>query len=194
MSQFIMLGKIPESPEERRRLLGKRVAMEDQAAVMGLTQVQKRVVDLLLAKGYREDEIEVNREFAVELPDSRFTVTADICLKLGERVFCLIKCAMSSPESWERHAVAFGRVAEPYVIPYALVTDSEEARLLEVACGKPAGEGLDAIPPREKALEMLACMENVAYPEEKREREKRILHAFDAIKCSSTLAGNGEKR
>jgi hypothetical protein len=188
-----MLGKIPASPEERKQLLAQKAAEDDLRAQMGLTQVQKRVVDLLHDKGYSVEEIEVNRDFSVELPNASFMVKADICLKLEGRVFCIIKCAMSSPESWERHAVAFGRVAEPYVIPYAVVTDSEEARLMNVAAGKPAGEGLEAIPSREEALEMAKNMVPAEYPAEKREREKLILHAFDAITCSSPLADDKEK-
>ncbi|MBI3592345.1 MAG: type I restriction enzyme HsdR N-terminal domain-containing protein, partial [Nitrospirae bacterium] len=142
-----MLGKIPQSPDERSRLLGKRVEMEEHLSNLELTQVQKRVIEFLISqKGYAENDIEANKEFKIQLPDTSFNVTADVVLKVGGKSFLVVKCVMSSMESWERHSIAFCRVVEPYQIPYAAVTDSEHARLIEVAGGKVIAEGLDSIP------------------------------------------------
>lgn len=189
MSTYIPLGKIPASPEERKYLLASRVAMEDHLSNLELTQVQRRVIEFLMAqKGYANDDIETNMDFRVDLPEASFNAKTDIVLKIDGRRFCIIKCVMSSLESWERHSIAFGRVVESYQIPYAIVTDSESARILDVVGGKLIADGLDAIPSKDYARKIIQQTVFSPYPQERAEKEKRILYAFDAIKCSTNLS------
>lgn len=164
--------------------------MEEYLSHLELTQVQRRVIDFLSSqKGYTNADIEANRDFRVDLPDASFNTRADIILKIDGEIFCVIKCVMSSLESWERHSIAFCRVVESYQIPYAIVTDSESARILDVVGGKLIAEGLDAIPSKEDARKIIQQAAFPPYPIEKVEREKMILYAFDAIKCSTGIGG-----
>lgn len=190
MSTYISLGKIPASPEERKELLARRVEMEEYLSNIELTQVQRRVIDFLTSqKGYDSADIEANRDFRVDLMDTSFNTRADIILKIEGKIFCIIKCVMSSLESWERHSIAFSRVVEPYQIPYAVVTDSESARILDVIGGRLISEGLDSIPSKVDAVKIIKGKSFSPYPRERAEKEKRILYAFDAIKCSTDLGG-----
>lgn len=187
MSEYIYLGKVPGSPEERQRLLAEREAREALFARAQLTQVQRRVLEFLAEKkGYSLADVEVSKAFTIALSDCSFSVATDFILTHGGRRFLAVKCVMSSPESWERHAVAFCRVAGPYQIPWAVVTDSETAKLLDAITGKTAAEGMEAIPSKEEAERLVAETSFVPYPAERAEREKRILYAFDAIKCDAT--------
>jgi hypothetical protein len=45
------------------------------------------------------------------------------------------------------------------------------------------GEGFEAIPKKEQIRRMLSGINPVPLPPEKAEREKRVLLAFDAIRC-----------
>lgn len=190
MSTYIALGKSPTSPEERKELLARRVEMEEYLSHIELTQVQRRVIDFLTSqKGYANVDIEANRDFKVDLIDASFNARADIILKIEGKIFCVIKCVMSALESWERHSIAFCRVVESYQIPYAVVTDSESARILDVIKGRLISEGLDSIPSKNDALKIAQRNVFLPYPIERAEKEKRILHAFDAIKCSTDLGG-----
>ncbi len=187
MSIYIPLGKIPSSPEERKELLAEKVKMEEYFSGLELTHVQKKVVEFLIsAKGYAGDDIETNRDFKVDLPDVSFNARADIVIKAGGKIFCIIKCVMSSLESWERHSIAFCRVVESYQIPCSIVTDSEHAMILDVINGKLIAEGLDSIPSREEAQRMAKETVFSPYPPDKAGRERRILHAFDAITCPTS--------
>lgn len=174
MSTYIALGKAPESPEERAALLAKKVEMEEYMAGLQLTQAQKRMVDFLVSrKGYSENELEINQDFTFELPGCSFVVRADIIVKIkGKRLFT-VKCAMSSMESWERHAVAFGRVADVYQIPYAVITDSEDARIIATADGTLVAQGLDAVPSRQEAERLQGETTFNTFPPERLEKEKR---------------------
>lgn len=185
MPTYISLGKIPASFEERKELLAKHVETEEFLSNLELTHIQRIVVEFLqLQKGYCNEHIEINRDFKVELANSFFNVKADIALKIDEHIFCIIKCAVNSLESWERHSIAFCRVVESYQIPYAVITDGETARLIDVVKGEILSEGLDSIPSKDEALKIIKNITFQAYPEQRIEREKKILYAFDAIKCS----------
>ncbi len=187
MATFISLGKIPKSPEERKKLLEKKIIAEEFHLNIGLSQVQKRILDILInEKGYSKDDIETNVVFKISLSDVSFDTTADIILKIENKRFCIIKCAMNSIESWERHSVAFCRVADQFLIPFAIVTDGENLRLIDSRDGKLIAEGISAIPSRKDAEELLSKIDFCFYPSYKAEKEKRILYAFDAIRCNIT--------
>jgi hypothetical protein len=152
---------------------------------MGLAHVNKAIVDYLLSeKGYRAEDLEVEREFRIELGDEVFTVKSDIVLKVEGRIVLLVKCAMTSPESWERYTVAMCRVSCNEVIPFCLVTDGEHASLIDVRSGDPVSNGFEHIPSRQEALRIAGDMASAPFAMEKAEKEKRILFAFAGLACT----------
>ncbi len=186
MSTFIPLGRAPKSHEARQSLISEQVAREERIANMGLAHVSKAIVDYLLSeKGYREEDLEVEREFRIELVDAVFSVKADIVLKIEGRIFLLVKCAMTSPDSWERYAVAMCRVACNEVIPFCVVTDGEYASLIDVRSGKPVSEGFEHLPSRQEALRIVGEIASAPFAREKAEKEKRILFAFAGLTCTA---------
>jgi hypothetical protein len=100
-----------------------------------------------------------------------------------------IKCSAGSLSSRERQAVAAARLLG---VPFAVVSDPVTAELLDAATGKVIGEGFGAIPVRDRIMELLSEKENQPLPPQKAEREKRILLAFDAIRCSVPRAADGK--
>jgi hypothetical protein len=185
VSTFIPLGRAPKSPEERQLLVSEQVAREERIANMGLGHVSKAVVDYLLSeKGYRAEDLEAEREFRIDLGDAFFSVTADIVIKVDDRMFLLVKSAMTSPDSWERYMVAMCRVACNEVIPFCLVTDGEHASLIDVRSGDPLSNGFEHIPSRQEALRIVGDMVSASFAVEKAEKEKRILFAFTGLSCT----------
>ncbi|MBF0329349.1 MAG: hypothetical protein HQL10_09335 [Nitrospirae bacterium] len=188
MSTYIPLGKNPASPEERKRLIGEKVSSEDALANEEIVRIKSRMIDFLMfQKGYCKIDLQENIFFKIELPDASFEVSADIIIVLNSRRLLSVKCVLNSPASWERYSIAFCRVADAYQIPYAVVTDGEYAKLLDTVKGRPISEGLESIPSKAEALELLNNKEFVPFPSQKVEKEQRILFAFDTIKYSSLL-------
>ncbi len=158
--------------------------MEEYLADKELTAVQRRVVEFLLSrKGYGRDDMEVNKEFDVRLGDASFKVSADVVLTIEGMRFLTIICAVSSLDSWERFSTALCRVVDSYQIPYAVITDGDDAKVLDAVQGRLLSEGLDSIPARDEAVRIVRETTFCPHPEGKCEREKRILYAFDAIRC-----------
>jgi hypothetical protein len=157
---------------------------------MGLAHVKKAIVDYLLSeKGYSAEDLEVERDFRIEMGDVVFTVKSDIVLKVEDRLFLLVKCAMTSPESWERYTVAMCRVACNETIPFCLVTDGEYAGLIDVSTGKSVSERFEQLPSKQEALRIVRDISSAPFACAKSEKEKRILFAFEGLGCAVAKDG-----
>jgi hypothetical protein len=84
-------------------------------------------------------------------------------------------------------------IASPPVL-VAVVADPENAEVLEVVTGKVIGEGFGAIPVKEQLLRILSETEPKPLSPERIEKEKRVLLAFDAIKCCVPQGADGGVR
>jgi hypothetical protein len=104
---------------------------------------------------------------------------------LTGRPLMILRYGPGSLVSRERAAIAAARVLDPSSsIPLAVVTNGVDAELLDTSTGKIIGYGLQSIPDRSSLLQMTAEMDILAAPDGiKRERELRILNAFDVERC-----------
>ena len=174
-----------EHGTDRQKLVEEKIRRAETEALTSLALIRTVVKDLLLhGKGYRDEEIEVDKGFGITVDNREQSVSVDYILKLGGRRFMVIKCSPGAVESRERHLVSFARVVDAYQIPYAMVTDGVHARMLDAVKGDVVAEGLDAIPGRQKAVDLMNTTGFIPYPEERKEREKRILLAFESIRCT----------
>ncbi|MFH0782703.1 MAG: type I restriction enzyme HsdR N-terminal domain-containing protein [Pseudomonadota bacterium] len=115
-----------------------------------------------------------------------FVVSAiELTVSLQDKQFMIIRYGPGSLVSRERSAIAAARVLCPnYRIPLAVVTNGEDAELLDTRTGKIYGYGLDSIPDYPTALKMFEQLEFLQPLETiRRERELRILNAFDVERC-----------
>jgi hypothetical protein len=170
---------------DRQKLIEEKIMKRDDNALKGLELIRERVWDFLIQeKGYLEGDIEVDRHFEIGIDDIKASISVDYLITLGGRRFMVVKCTPGALESRERHLVSFARVVDSYQIPLAVVTDGLKARVMDAMSGKLAGEDLTSMPDRSRAIEVIQSMEFKPYPHDKMEREKRILLAFEAIKCT----------
>ncbi len=137
--------------------------------------------------GYEKEDLEP-RCFIETLFSTQFVrsnIELAISLKEAGKKFLIIRYGAGSLVSRERSAIAAARVLEKeYQIPFAVVTNGRDAELLDTATGEVLATGMDAIPTKDRALEMLAgCEFRVPAEGKKREGEMRILNAFDVQIC-----------
>jgi hypothetical protein len=76
-------------------------------------------------------------------------------------------------------------------VPVAVVADPVNAEVLDVATGKVVGEGFGAIPVRDRIIQTLSEYSSKPLSLERLEKEKRILLAFDAIRCCVPQGADG---
>jgi hypothetical protein len=156
------------------------------------SEARKKVEYLLLEKkGYSRDEVRKNVVFEVVLEKERFSSSVDFLVTVGGKKAMIIKCAAGSLSSRERHAVAAARLLAIPPVPMAVVTDPATAEVLDTETGNVIGEGFGSIPVRAEMAALLSEKESKPLTPERIDKEKRILLAFDAIKCCVPQGSDG---
>jgi hypothetical protein len=170
--------------ENREELIKNKIMEEERKELIQLSGIRMKVWDILTKeKGFSKEDIEVDPEFELKLSDCTIKVSIDFLVKNPELNLMIIRCSPTSIESWERYILAFARVVKEYQIPFAIVTDGERARIIDVLNNRLIGEGLQDIPSKEGLLNSTRVLKKIPFPSEKLEREKRIVYAFEGVKC-----------
>ena len=149
-------------------------------------RIRQQISQLMVEeRGYQR--VELKPRLCIETLFTRNFVksTIDLTVELNHRQMMIIRYGPGSLVSRERSALAAARVLnENYRIPLAVVTNGRDALLLDTISTKVLDHGMQAIPDRKQALEMLPSLTFLPpQDDEKRLREKRILNAFDLERC-----------
>lgn len=176
-----------ENRISKEELIKEKIKEEETVELIQLSGIRMKTWEFLIKKkGFLRDDISVDPEFELSLSDCKIKISIDFIVRADQKDAMVIRCSPTSIESWERYVIAFARVIREYQIPLAAVTDGERARILDVYSGKLRGEVLEDLPSREELLRYIKELSPVPFPEEKLEREKRIVYAYEGVKCSVT--------
>ena len=149
---------------------------------VGAEENRQAVEEFLVAeKGYLKADIKVDVDIALTVAGEPYRSQVDLVVSAdgGKMRFMVVKCAAGSLGSREREIVAAARLLDDYQIPCAVVSDGKTASVLDTVTGIKTGDGLDAIPSKGEALAQLKSYTSLAFPEERREREKLIFRTYD---------------
>lgn len=147
-------------------------------------RLRQRIAHLLLdERGYQRSDIAVRRPLEVQSGRHRASCLVDFAVTVGEGVQLLIRYAPGALVARERPTVALARLLEPYTIPWAVITNGVDARVLAAATGEVVGTGLEAIFDRDELVRRATEHPPEVLDTARREAEARILLAFDVLEC-----------
>ncbi|MEW6219411.1 MAG: type I restriction enzyme HsdR N-terminal domain-containing protein [Thermodesulfobacteriota bacterium] len=156
------------------------VDTDDERIRQGLARL------LVEERGYARAEVGVRLRIETLFAGTYAVSRIDFVVGLAGRQVMVIRYGPGSIVTRERPAVAAARVVNPeYQIPLAVATNGRDASLLDTRTGKVLAEGLAAIPGRQELLARLPELTFPPLPAERRERELRILNAYDVEVCCS---------
>lgn len=149
-------------------------------------RIKLKILSFLIEqKGYLQEDVIVDKEFEVLIDGKLHKFSVDLLLKLQETIFMVIRCARGSLVSREREVLSCARIIASYEIPFSVVTNGQDAEIIDSANGEIIAYGMDSLPSKPQALESLQKIELKRLSEDRIEREKRIFLAFDSFKCPS---------
>ena len=165
LRDFLTGEELPDTDDERYRQQLARFLVEEKG--YGINELQPRLAI----------ETSFNGQFV------RSVIEITVCIA-GRRVM-VIRYGPGSLVTRERPAIAAARILDPeYRIPLAVVTNLRDAELLETRSGKVLAAGMNCILGRDELVVMLARLEFEPFIDAQgREREARILNAFDVEVC-----------
>lgn len=184
----------PENEQTIREAKIRNILQEELQDGEDLANEARNMIGYLLRekKGYAPEDIRTALAFEVQLGAETAWSSADYLVSLDGKMAMIIKCAAGSLDSRERQAVAAARVIASPPLPVAVVADPLQASVLDVATGKAIGEGFGAIPTKEQLRTIVAEKVMPSLDPKRLEKEKRILLAFDAIKCCVPQGADGK--
>ncbi len=151
---------------------------------------QKLARLLVEKKGYRKKEIEPRFDLLVKAEKNKAIVKVDFVITLSEKACMIIKYGPGSLVTRYRPALAASRLLAPYQIPIVVVTNGEDAAILDGATGNVISLGLDSIPPKSEILKSVANIHFKSVSGDRAELESRIIYTFEvdgSCPCDDTI-------
>ena len=151
---------------------------------------QKLARLLVNNKGYYKEEIEPLCELIVIAEKKKAVVKIDYKVTLFEKICMIIKYGPGSLVTRHRPALAASRLAAPYQVPVVVVSNGEEADILEGTTGKIISSGLESIPSKPELINRVADTPFNIISAKQAEMESKILYAFeidDSCPCDDTI-------
>lgn len=139
---------------------------------------------LVQDKGWAKKDIKVDEKIIVQFKSKNYISKIDLIIFCNNKAFMAVTCVAGSIASYEREILSGARLIFNYQIPFAVSTDARDAVIMDTITGKKYGQGLNTIPSREKAFEMVKSLEYQPFDENRKEREMIIYRSFNMDKIN----------
>mgnify|MGYP000358996276 CR=1 FL=1 len=150
--------------------------------------IRQAITQMLVErKGFPEKNIQskVRIDYEIEGRQQKSTVDLTIFDNLQQAIMIVKFCA-GSVETYVRETIAAARLLPHNPAKLALLTDSKQAILIQVADGKILEEkGYYSIPTWEEVLALAQQCPEYVLNENKKAIESRLLYAYSELACSS---------
>jgi hypothetical protein len=150
---------------------------------VGAEENRQRVERFLVEqKGYDREDIEVDAPIHLKIGNDAYDSTVDLVVKVKGVRFMVIKCAPGALASRHREILAAARLLDGATqIPFSVVTDGNQAQVLNTLTGQVLGEGMTAVPSKEEASKQMDRLGLESFPDSKKDRERIIFRAYDEM-------------
>ena len=140
---------------------------------------QKLARLLVEKKGYKKNEIKAGHELPVIAGDNRAIVKIDFLITLSDKICMIIKYSPGSLVTRHRPVLAASRLVAPYQISIAVITNGEDADVLDGYTNEVISSGFESIPDRQQLTKRVADIHFEYISTRRAEMESRIIYAFE---------------
>lgn len=151
---------------------------------------QKIAALLLDEKHYLKADIQPRMELLLRADAKKALIGVDFLITLHERPAMLVKFGPGSLVTRRRSCLAISRLLTPYQIPVVVVTNGEDAEIIDGKSGRVFASGLAAIPAKEHLERQLADHVWQKISPQRKQLESRIAFCFEvdgACPCDDTI-------
>ncbi len=170
LKDYLTGEELPDTDDERLRQDLARMMVED--------------------KGFVKSDLEPRLSIETLFNHIFVRSIIDLTISVGGKRLFVLRYGPGSLVTREKPALAAARVLdEAYCIPLAVVTNGRDAELLESRTGKILATGMEAIPDLGQAKKLVTTYSSSPpLAGVKRERNLRVLNAFDLEACCRNYA------
>ncbi|BCS87597.1 type I restriction enzyme HsdR N-terminal domain-containing protein [Pseudodesulfovibrio sediminis] len=143
-------------------------------------EFRQLLVKLLVEeKGYPKDRFKakVPLSYCVDGEDYERPIDFVLYDEQGKPIFIILFCA-GDVGTFERETVCAGRLIKGGPVPYALITDTMDASLMDVMTGDVFARSMAAVPDYADLLKMVTKAKVEPLSDEQREKQTRVFHTY----------------
>lgn len=143
------------NPNPHHLILGE---LEDFLTGCGLADThderyrQKIARKLVLEKKFDKNNIEANIGIEISAGMKKARIKIDYLIHHQKKIVVLIKYAPGSLVTRRLSTLALSRIIRPYQIPIVVITNGEDAEIMDGDSGKVIASGLESIPGKETII------------------------------------------
>ena len=141
---------------------------------------RQKIARLLVnRKGYLKPDIRPRMPLTVQADEKKALLKIDFTVMLTGKFCMIVKYGPGSLVTRRRAALAASRLVAPYQVPIAVVTNGEDAEIMNAASAEIIGRGLDSIPAKSDLEDLTAKEAFITISDRRAELESRILYCYE---------------
>ena len=145
---------------------------------------------LVQQKGYDKADIRSGEKILVSCGEKGALLPLDFRISLHGKTAMIVKYGPGSILTRHQPALALSRLVAPYQVPIVVVTNGHDMDVLSGENGRRLGEGVGAMPSKQRLLKLVSDGTWPSLPEKQIEMASRVLYAYeidDACPCDNTV-------
>jgi len=152
---------------------------------------RQKIAKLLVeARGYQRDEIAPRHALIVKAGEKKAIILVDFVITLSEKICMIVKYGPGSVVTRVRPSLAVSRLVSGYQVPVVVITNGEDAEIVDGSAGTVMGRGLELIPSRSALIKEFHKYSFKPISARNVEMESRIAYAFeidDSCPCDDNI-------
>ena len=141
---------------------------------------RQKIAHLLVnQKGYFKKDIKPRQKLFVKADDHKAIVTLDFAVHILGRIVMIIKFGPGSIVTRRRPVLAASRLLASYQIPIAVVSNGEDAEIIDGFSGNILSQGLETIPSRSELVKTAKQYDFKMISNQQVEIEARIVYCYE---------------
>jgi predicted transcriptional regulator len=156
---------------------------------------QKIAKILVNEKGFKKNEIKKDLKIPVKINNIKALIPIDYTIYLNSKPAMIIKYGPGSIVSREKPAIACSRLLYKEEVPITIVTNGEDAEIIDTKTGMIIKRGLDSILKKNELINFLRDYEKKIINKDIKDKAEKILFAFevnDRCPCDDSICKTKE--
>ncbi len=152
---------------------------------------RQKIARLLIRQlGYLKTDIEPRKALIVGADDKKAVLKIDFTITLAGKTRMVLNYGPGSLVTRRRTVLAVSRLIVPYQVPVAVITNGQDAEIVNGTSGEVTASGLDSIPSKADLTRMTAGETFAPISDQQAEMESRILYCYevdDRCECDDDI-------
>ena len=141
---------------------------------------RQKIARLLIRQlGYLKEDIEPRKALVVRAVGKKAILKIDFAITLAGKTCMVLKYGPGSLVTRRRAVLAVSRLIVPYQVPVAVITNGQDAEIINGTSGEVTASGFDSIPSKADLTRMAAGETFAPISDQQAEMESRILYCYE---------------